>query len=301
MAVLKYYNTATSAWEYIAASTTANFTTWKKTMAGGETSVSGTDDNGVTLSYTVGLEQVFINGALQARGSDYVATTGTSVTGLSALSANDIVSVVCYAPFNVTNTYTKSETDGIAAAAPGMRLVVPTSVAVGSGSGSVGSSGTVTFSGASSVSINGCFSSAYQNYRIVTNLTTPSATLSVAWRLRISGTDAATNYGYSSQYAYISINAGGQEVNGGNALTSFPRLVHGSTTGGGSSSADVYRPFEAVETIATGVGMDYDSNAGAVLFQKGWRHATASSYDGFTLIPSTSTITGTIRVYGYKD
>ena len=61
MAVLKYYNTATSAWEYIAASTTANFTSWKKTMAGGETSVSGTDDNAVTLSYTVGLEQVFIN------------------------------------------------------------------------------------------------------------------------------------------------------------------------------------------------------------------------------------------------
>jgi hypothetical protein len=104
MAVLKYYNTATSAWEYIAASTTANFTTWKKTMAGGETSVSGTDDNAVTLSYTVGLEQVFINGVLQVRGTDYVATNGTSVTGLSALVASDIVTVVCYAPFNIANT-----------------------------------------------------------------------------------------------------------------------------------------------------------------------------------------------------
>jgi hypothetical protein len=104
MAVLKYYNTATSAWEYIAASTTANFTTWKKTMAGGETSVSGTDDNAVTLSYTVGLEQVFINGVLQVRGSDYTATTGTSVTGLTALVAGDIVTVVCYAPFNIANT-----------------------------------------------------------------------------------------------------------------------------------------------------------------------------------------------------
>jgi hypothetical protein len=104
MAVLKYYNTTTSAWEYIAASTTANFTTWKKTMSGGETSVSGTDDNAVTLSYTVGLEQVFINGVLQVRGSDYTATTGTSVTGLTALVASDIVTVVCYAPFNVANT-----------------------------------------------------------------------------------------------------------------------------------------------------------------------------------------------------
>jgi hypothetical protein len=73
-------------------------------MAGGETSVSGTDDNAVTLSYTVGLEQVFINGVLQVRGSDYTATTGTSVTGLTALVAGDIVTVVCYAPFNIANT-----------------------------------------------------------------------------------------------------------------------------------------------------------------------------------------------------
>lgn len=104
MAVLKYYDTGTSSWQYIAASTTANFTTWKKTVAGGETSVSGTDDNAVTLSYTVGLEQVFINGVLQVRGSDYTATTGTSITGLSALAANDVVTVICYAPFNVANT-----------------------------------------------------------------------------------------------------------------------------------------------------------------------------------------------------
>jgi hypothetical protein len=111
VAVLKYYNTATSAWEYIAASTTANFTSWKKTMAGGETSVSGTDDNAVTLSYTVGLEQVFINGVLQVRGSDYTATTGTSVTGLTALVASDVVTVVCYAPFNVANTIAPSLVD----------------------------------------------------------------------------------------------------------------------------------------------------------------------------------------------
>jgi hypothetical protein len=111
VAVLKYYNTATSAWEYIAASTTANFTSWKKTMAGGETSVSGTDDNAVTLSYTVGLEQVFINGVLQVRGTDYVATTGTSVTGLSTLAVNDVVTVVCYAPFNVANTIAPTVVD----------------------------------------------------------------------------------------------------------------------------------------------------------------------------------------------
>ena len=104
MAVLKYYNTATSAWEYIAASTTANFTTWKKTATGGETSLSGTDDNSVSLAYTAGYEKVFLNGVLLVRGDDYTATNGTSVTGLSpALAANDVVEVFAYSQFQVSN------------------------------------------------------------------------------------------------------------------------------------------------------------------------------------------------------
>jgi len=53
---------------------------------------------------------------------------------------------------------------------PGTRLIIPSSVAVGSGSGSVSTSGTVTFSGASSVSINDVFSATYDTYQIVTDL-----------------------------------------------------------------------------------------------------------------------------------
>ena len=69
---------------------------WSKTAAGGETSLSGTDDSTNTLSYTVGAEQVYINGVLQVRGSDYTATNGTSITGLTALVASDVVTVFGY-------------------------------------------------------------------------------------------------------------------------------------------------------------------------------------------------------------
>ena len=49
----------------------------------------------------------------------------------------------------------------------GLAKIVPTSVAVGSGTGSADSLGNVTFSGASSGSLNGCFTSTYDKYKIL--------------------------------------------------------------------------------------------------------------------------------------
>jgi len=55
---------------------------WRKTAAGGETSLSGYDNASQALSYTPGQEQVYLNGILLVRGDDYTATNGTSITGL---------------------------------------------------------------------------------------------------------------------------------------------------------------------------------------------------------------------------
>jgi hypothetical protein len=80
-------------------------------MSGGETSLSGTDNNSLALKYTPGYESVFINGVLQVRGSDYVATTGTTVTGLIALTANDVVMVESIIAYSVGDTYTQTAAD----------------------------------------------------------------------------------------------------------------------------------------------------------------------------------------------
>jgi hypothetical protein len=267
-------------------------------MSGGETSVSGTDDNGVTLSYTVGLEQVFINGALQARGSDYTATTGTTVTGLSALGANDIVSVVCYAPFNVTNTYTKSETDGLVGAAAGLKLLTPTSVAVGSGSGSVGTSGTVTFSGASSVSLNGVFSATYKSYKVVYK-GTQSAQDGFSLRVRASGADL-TGSVYKSMVMWNTSASGTFNSQGSDSATSIDIL------GGGVQSGyyifDINDIFETKRTafLQRAQMMINTSNTSYNITGAAQVYNTLS-YDGLTFIPASGTITGTISVYGYKD
>jgi hypothetical protein len=58
----------------------------------------------------------------------------------------------------------------------GLAKIVPTSVTVGSGSGSASALGTVTFSGCSSVSLNGVFSSAYNNYKVLVNVNSIDST-----------------------------------------------------------------------------------------------------------------------------
>jgi len=89
-----------SAWGSI--SSTAEIFRYRYTAAGGETSESGPDDNGVTLSYLPGKEQVYLNGVLLVRSQDYTATNGTSITGLSpALSAGDVLEIITFTAFDV--------------------------------------------------------------------------------------------------------------------------------------------------------------------------------------------------------
>jgi hypothetical protein len=51
----------------------------------------------------VGKEQVYLNGVLLARTSDYTATNGTSITSLAALAASDILEVITFTAFELAN------------------------------------------------------------------------------------------------------------------------------------------------------------------------------------------------------
>jgi hypothetical protein len=81
----------------------ATLTRYRFVAVGSETSVSGVDANGSVLSYTVGTEQVYLNGVMLVRGSDYTASNGTSITALTALVLNDVVEVLTFSPFTITN------------------------------------------------------------------------------------------------------------------------------------------------------------------------------------------------------
>lgn len=75
------------------------------TATGGETSLSGTDDNGLTLSYSDGAYvDVLLNGIELVAGTDYNTNTANTIAGLAALAASDVVTVTVYDIFTVADT-----------------------------------------------------------------------------------------------------------------------------------------------------------------------------------------------------
>jgi len=78
----------------------------------GQTSFSGSDQDAKVLTYQDSLYMdVFQNGVLLKPGTDYTATTGTTVVLVTGASLNDVVEMVAYDVFSVANSYTQSESD----------------------------------------------------------------------------------------------------------------------------------------------------------------------------------------------
>lgn len=102
-----------------------NILRWRETAVGGETSLSGFDDLSVALSYTPGYELVHINGVLQVRGQDYVATTGTTITGLTALAAGDVVDVIAHQNMVYGDYYSQAQTNSLLLLATPIGAVTP--------------------------------------------------------------------------------------------------------------------------------------------------------------------------------
>jgi hypothetical protein len=95
-----------SAWGSI--SSTAAIYRYRYTATAGQTSVSGADANGLTLSYIVGKEQVYLNGVLLVRDTDYTASTGSSITSLAAMAVNDIVEIITFTAFDLATAIDKA-------------------------------------------------------------------------------------------------------------------------------------------------------------------------------------------------
>ena len=78
----------------------------------GQTSFSGSDADSKVLTYQDGLYMdVYQNGVLLKPGTDYTATTGTTVVLVTGASLNDVVEMIAYDVFSVANSYTVTESD----------------------------------------------------------------------------------------------------------------------------------------------------------------------------------------------
>ena len=107
---LKVYKS--SGWA--AAGSTVNGTSarFKYTASGGQTTFTGSDDNGNTLAYDASFIDVYLNGSKLVNGTDVTVTSGTSVVLASAATANDIIDIVAYGTFNVAAIDASNITSG---------------------------------------------------------------------------------------------------------------------------------------------------------------------------------------------
>ena len=279
----------------------SQFLRWRKTMAGGETSLSGNDDSSLSLAYTPGYEQLYINGVLQVRGQDYTATTGTTVTGLTALVANDVVEIFSAVARTVADVYTQTQSDArfVNKSVGGLNLVVPTSTSVGSGSSSISVNGGVSFSGASSIQVNGCFTSSYANYYIVfdTSTTSSLAGASIVFQYCANGTPNASGYYYAGW-----LSTGGGASGSYNAANASYALMTSDIGGRLSLDMTTVNPQGTGETRGWGrTSFQRNSDGQHGQTSHGHGHYVSAQNDGFKIYVGSGTFTGTIRIYGYNN
>lgn len=170
----------------------------------------------------------------------------------------------------------------------GLAPATPTSIANSGGSASL-TGNTVTFSGVSSVSLNGCFTGDYDNYRVLVSVTNGS-TADTYMRFRSAGTDATGN-----NYAYRQFVIGSSTAIYAGTGTLFG-ISSGATTAC-KSSFDLFDPSAATYSRAI---LSAVSNGVTGLYITASEHQLNTSYDGLTIYPSTGTMTGTVSVYGYR-
>lgn len=174
----------------------------------------------------------------------------------------------------------------------GLTLITPSSVA---GSGVSLSGAKVVFTAATSVSVNGVFDSTYDNYLVVSRHVSTASQYDLNCRWRASGSDAS-----GTDYTRQSLSVGDTSVGGGRT-TSATSAVLGCTasTQRSGDHCYIYGPALAQPTASRTVNVRGFSDAAIVDFA--CTHSLSTSYDGFTIFPNSSSITGALTVYGLSQ
>ena len=236
-----------------------------------------------TVTWVTGTQLRVVN--LGAGVTTLVADTGVTINGNVALKQ--------YQGGTLIRTASDVWLFVPTASSSGMDLITPTSVA---GTGVTLSGGQVVFSASTTVSVNGCFTSAYDNYLVLIDTSAASAAAINSIRLRLAGSDAATAYFSGLVYANYAADTGaflGSTL----GTTGFAGLY--MDTSGGAAVVNIFSPALARKSVFTAQCPNSVSN-GNLRFSQG-QHTTATAYDGFSMIPTSGNITGSLRVYGMRN
>lgn len=178
----------------------------------------------------------------------------------------------------------------------GLVVMTPTSiVSTGTGnSSSINANGSVTFSSCATLSLNGVFTSSYDNYMVVTRqIGTGFAYIRI--NMRSSGTDAT-----GSNYAVQKVEVDGSSISAARYTSQTSTVEIAPTTNARSGQIFYfYGPNLARPTTIRGISAS--GAAGAYIHEGVATHNVSSSYDGFTLTLTTGALSGLVTVFGFNQ
>jgi len=157
---------------------------------------------------------------------------------------------------------------------------------------------TTSFSAVSSFApANGTFSATYDNYRvIISGIQTASGDCSLLIRYRASGTDDTSSNYYSQRLIGDSSSASASRQSGTNSTAV-------GTAGNGASSGlaiDFFNPFATKKPEILSFNNGWQTGTGTSLRMTVNSFDGTTSFDSFSLITDSSTISGICSVYGYN-
>lgn len=165
--------------------------------------------------------------------------------------------------------------------------------ATAAGGGGLVKIATNTFTTASSTSFNNVFTSTYKNYKILFNATTASTGLTLYLRLRASSSDNTT-----TSYSTRGVTTGAATTtNDGVSYFYVGAMDSGEIH---FFDIDLTAPQATEKTRMLGLVGENASSGPIGRFLFGNFNAT-TSFDGFSIVTSTGTITGTCTVYGFEN
>lgn len=177
----------------------------------------------------------------------------------------------------------------------GMVLITPTSIAsTGTGnSSSIGANGSVTFSTCVTLSLNGVFTSLYDNYMVTIRLRNDGGNFAnLSFRLRANGTDDAT----ASSYIYQRIEVDSTTIAGVRTTGDSTFFANSGTSNRDGAQAFIFGPALAQPTATRTITMT--GRDGGRIYDSAFTHNQSTAYDGFSIFPTGGSIEGLISVYG---
>jgi len=171
----------------------------------------------------------------------------------------------------------------------GMGLIEPESIVFSGTSAAITGLGSVEFTAVSSLSLNGVFSTDFDNYMLVMRAVGSVANFP-GYRLRSASVDSTTSY--TRQFLF----AGATTVSAGRT-TGAEFFDFGTSTSLRSGSTSYwYGPHLAQPTVARFVAAD--ARDAASFNDYVGTHSQSVSYDGLTIYANTGNLTGRVAVYG---